>query len=529
MNVTYRPFSEVSQFSETDVAYVNCDPKLMQFAKYQPTLSSFEQVLKDKAGDKIDRALLSNVLRDQYETYCTPTDKGLELIKKLENERTFTITTAHQPVLFTGPLYVVYKIISAVKLCTQLQEAYPDHDFIPVFVTGGEDHDFDEMNHAHLFGNELVWENSEKGAVGRMQTESLQPALESLQNILGESDNAKEIYSLFEKTHKHHETYAPAFADLINGLLGPLGILVLNMDDSRLKEKMVSIFRDELFEHHSSKLVRETQSEVEEAGFKPQAYVRDINLFYLDDQIRERIEKEGNEFRVVDTDITFSEDDINELLEQRPDKFSPNVVTRPLFQETILPNLAYIGGGGEIAYWLERKSQFEHFNINFPMLVRRDSCLWVDPALTKRMNKVGLPLEDYFKDEDQQIKDYVSRAAENEFKLGREKGQIMQLFKGIEEKAKAIDPTLRSTIAAEARNQVKSLEKIEDKLRKAEKQRHEIELGQISKIREKLFPGGGLQERYANFLEFYTRHPESYFNTLYDAFDPLNGQLKILS
>jgi len=528
MKVTLKTFGELTQFSQTDVAYAEQDERLKPLLAYQPTIADFAQVIQDKASDGTNRSLLVNVLKSQYQALYSSTDEIIQVIESLQSERTFTITTAHQPVLFTGPLYVIYKIVSALKLAQQLTTAYPDYSFVPVFVTGGEDHDFDEINHAHLFGKEIKWEQNIGGPVGRLSTESMQDALEALRDMLGTSSEAVEIYERFERAHRVHKRYGMAFTELISGLFVSHGLLVLNMDHHDLKSEVRDIFKEELLNHTSSKLVRQTQQMIEDAGFKPQAYVRDINLFYLEDGVRARIERSGDKFQIVDTELSFTESEMLEIIEHTPEKISPNVIMRPLYQERILPNLAYIGGGGELAYWMERKSQFAHFNINFPMLVRRDSYLWIPGALSKRMMKLNLPVEDYFKDEDQQIKDFLAAASENEFKLGKEKGAIMQIFKEVEQKAAEIDPTLKSTIAAEARNQVKSLERIEDKLRKAEKAKHETELGQLRKVREKLFPGGGLQERYVNFLDFYIRQPESFFNDLLKVADPLDMRLKII-
>ena len=527
MKRTLFDYSKVPFISDADLAYIRQDQRLQPFYKYEPLLTSFEQVIKDKSVDDTDRTLLQKVLRDQYAKLKTDGSHADHLIDQIGRASTYTVTTAHQPVLFTGPLYVIYKAISAIKLSRILTEAYPDFNFIPVFVTGGEDHDFEEMNHCRLFGKEIIWESDQKGAVGRMSTESLQDIWQTFREILGSSSEADSIFNLFKTCHEQ-DYYGWAFTDLLNGLLGSHGLLVLNMDHQELKKKMIPLFRKELLHGGGSEIVRKTQEEISKAGFSPQAFVRDINLFYLGDQFRARIERREDHFEIVDRDLTFSKDELLTELEEHPERFSPNVITRPLFQETILPNLAYIGGGGEIAYWLERKAQFAHFGINFPMLIRRDSCLWVEKNVVKRLQKLDVKVEDFFLSQHEQEKQFLARKAEHEFKLGKEKGELIQLFKGIEKKAQEIDPTLRSTVAAEGKNTLKILESIEAKLRKAEKSKHEIALGQLNTVREKLFPQRGLQERKDNFLNFYLRNSEHYFEILIDAFDPFEQQFKVL-
>lgn len=522
------PFSEVDQFAPTDVAYSRQEPQLISFAKYSPDLKAFRQAIEDRKKNVVDRALLLEVVQNQYQTYITDSQLALSQVKLLQLENTFTVVTAHQPVLFTGPAYVAYKIVSAVKLTQLLTKEYPDYNFVPVFVVGGEDHDFEEMNHTSLYGKTIQWENDEAGSVGRMRTLSLKSAIVALREILGESNSAQEICEMVEKTHTHHEKYGQAFADLLNGLFGHLGLVVINMDEPRFKRRMISIFKDELLNHHSATYVKETQKALEQSGFAAQAYVREINLFYLTEGIRNRIEKTGDVFHIVDTKLQFTQEEILKKLEENPEQFSPNVVIRPLYQEKILPNLAYVGGGGELAYWLERKQQFEFFGINFPVLIRRDSCLFIDKSIIRKMHKLELDILHFCKSESDQIKEYVSSHAEHEFSLDNEKIQIEKLWLEIEEKARVIDPTLKASAAAEGKSQIKALEKFEDRLRRTEKQKHEVALGQIKSIREKIYPGNGLQERTTNYLEFYLRDPENYFTILLEHFDPLNMQLKIL-
>jgi bacillithiol biosynthesis cysteine-adding enzyme BshC len=506
--------------SSKDTAYATAQPALRPFYKYPVSLESFAQVIADKKQADIDRELLVSELKKQYEK-LDPSPEVMQEIESLADANTFTVVTAHQPSLFTGPLYYIYKIISTIHLSRVLNEQYPEQHIVPVFITGGEDHDFEEMNHASIFGKEIVWENEESGSVAMMGTDSLQPALEKLKDILGNSPKAQEIGSVIGNCYTRHEKYGMASVDLVNELFKSYGLVVIDMNNPELKRRFAPIMEKELFEQASQSLIEATTKELEKAGFSQQAYPREINLFYLRDQIRERIVQEGDTFKVLNTDFQFSESEMREELQQHPERFSPNVVIRPLYQEYILPNLAYIGGGGEIAYWLERKSQFEHFGVNFPMLIRRNSVLWIDKGNVKKMDKLGLKVADLFTDTEELIKSYVKENAENELSLKEEKKQLHTIFNGIVDKIKEVDQTLVKTVKAEAANQMNSLQGLESRLLKAEKQRHEIELNQIRGIKDKLFPGNGLQERTDNFLSFYLRYGDAFFETLMQELNPL--------
>jgi len=529
MDICTVPFDRVPQFSQKDIAYATANDALRPFFKYPVRLDAFEQVMADKSHDDTKREVLVRVLEEQY--------AGLETsaavkknIRALRQADTFTVTTAHQPSLFTGPLYYIYKIFSAINLAEQLNARYPDRHVVPVFINGGEDHDFEEINHAHIFGKTVTWENEESGPVGNRDTVSLQPALEELREILGESDNARAIYDVIHRAYTEHPRYGEAVNQLVNELFRDFGLVVLNMSHPDLKRLFIPIMREELVEQPSRAFVEATTAQLEAAGFSGQAYAREINLFYLGEglDMRKRFEAEDGDYRVVDTDIAFSEAKLLEELEAHPERFSPNVVMRPLYQELVLPNLAYIGGGGELAYWLERRSQFDHFGINYPMLVRRNSALLIDKGSSKRMTKLELGLEDLFEDVEVLVKRYVRQHTENEISLSDQKKQLQAIFEEVLDKAREIDKTLVKSTKSEQAKVMNSLDTLEGKLLRAEKQRHDIAINQIRSLKDKLFPHNGLQERYDNFLPYYLRYGDAFFSMLKEHLDPLQPGMVVL-
>lgn len=528
MHVNRIPFQQIPQFSNKDIAYAAGNPALRPFYQYEVSIEAFGQVIEDKKKDRTDRELLVRVLREQYAQY----DAGaltLANIDALRDEHTFTVTTAHQPCLLTGPLYFIYKCFSTINLAESLSQAYPAHRFVPVFVLGSEDHDFEEINHIQLFGKKLQWENVESGPCGKMNTDSLQPLLEALSAILGTSENAREILGLIEQAYTTHETFGAATVHLVASLFREYGLIVLDMNHPEFKRKFEPFMRRELLEQASRGLIEAATAGLEAAGFSGQAHARDINLFYMRDQLRERIVLEEGLYKVLNSDYTFTQEQILEELKQHPEHFSPNVIMRPLYQEYILPNLAYIGGGGEIAYWLERKNQFAHFGINFPMLIRRNSLLWIDKNTGKRMDKLGLRIEDLLEDTESLIRRYVQDHAVAELSLMEEKTALESVFQGIGQKALKIDATLEKAVLAEAAKQIKSLEQLEDRLLRAEKQRHEVEINQLRALREKLFPGNGLQERYDNLLPYFLAYGWDFFKTLKEHLHPLEPGLVVIS
>jgi bacillithiol biosynthesis cysteine-adding enzyme BshC len=521
------PYEKVPSLSQRDLSYIQLEKDLEPFFKYKPELSSFKKVIEDKSNETIDRNLLVKVLKEQYQKIAA--DKNvLNLIDSLEKENTFTLVTAHQPSLFTGPLYYFYKIASTIHLSRQLKEAYPDYNFIPVFVSGGEDHDFEEVNHIHLFNKTITWESGETGSVGNMKTASLKPVLEELKEILGSSNFADEAYELLLNAHTKHLIYADAVFEMVHELFGKHGLLFFNMNHADLKRAFIPVMKDELFNQPSSAIIEKTIEQLDKRGYSAQASPREINLFYLRDQHRDRIVLENGKYQVLNSDIQFSKDELENELESHPERFSPNVVMRPLYQETILPNLAYIGGGGEIAYWLERKAQFEHYGINFPMLVRRNSVLWIDKGSSKKMEKLNLSILDLMKDTDAIIKSYVKQSSENELTVSEEIDAIDKAFDAIAAKAKEVDPGLEKAILAEKTRQLKTVDQLGSRLLRTEKQKHDTAINQIRSLKEKLFPGNGLQERYDNFLSIYLKNGPDFINFLIDNLNPLDRKFLVI-
>ncbi len=527
MQIKKIPYSDVPLFSMRDKAYIEEKEELRPFYKYPVNIESFQQVINDKSKDATDRNNLVEVLQKQHAGLDTPTTV-LDNIEKLRDSNAFTIVTAHQPSLFTGPLYYVFKIFSAINLAEQLNAKYPDNHFVPVFITSGEDHDFEEVNHLHLFNRTLTWESGQTGPVGNMNTATLKPVLEDLQTILGDREEAKAIFHIIEKTHSTPGPYARSAYELAHELFKDYGLVVLNTNDAALKKSFAPFIKEEILGQVSQPLVDATCEQLEKAGYPSQAMPREINFFYLKDHIRERIVLEDGQYKVLNTDLSFSAAEMETEIEQHPEYFSPNVIMRPIYQELILPNLAYVGGGGEIAYWLERKSQFAHFKLNFPMLVRRDSALWIDGTTYKKMNKADLCIEDLWQDTDQLIRAYIEKNGTIEISLEKERETLQALFEGLAGKAKATDPNLQKFVLAEHAKSRKSIDQIETRLLRAEKQVHENAISQIRSVKEKLFPNNGLQERYDNFLPFYLRYGNTFFQTLKDNFDPLEKKFWVI-
>ena len=515
--ITRIPFESITQISKTDCDYATRPDIFSDFIAHLPTLEGFADAIEARKKVKTDRTTLVSILHKQYDAIGVSNAHIDELLKPDH----FTVTTAHQPSLLTGPLYYIYKICSTIHLARLLNQTYSEVTVQPVFIIGGEDHDFEEINHAHFFGKTFTWESDETGAVGRMSTAGLKSVMNSVLEVLGSSPFSSEMAALIDACFTDDVLYGQAMQAFIVQLFKDTELVVLQMDEPELKAQFMPIVRDELLEQSSSSLVAKSQDEIEQMGYKPQAYLRKINLFYLQNQMRNRIELDNGRYTVVDTDLSFSQEEILAQTKDHPERFSPNVNMRPLYQETVLPNLAYIGGGGELAYWLERKRQFEFYKIPFPVLIRRNSVLYISGGMSKQRIKLDIPIGQLFDNPDHEISEWVRAHAEHELDISSEMKEVESALDKIVQKAKAIDPSFAHKVEAFKVKTLKETDHIGKRLVREEKSHYEGTVAKIRKFYGKLFPGGGLQERHDNFIPNFLNLGPEFFEVLIEELNPL--------
>lgn len=497
MNSTKIPYQDTGYFSDLIVDYLNQKKTLRPFYNEPVNIKSFEKLINERATKQINRISLVQALENQYKNIETTELTRLN-IQKLSNNNCYTVTTGHQLNLFTGPLYFIYKIISAINLAKELKTAYPEQNFVPIYWMATEDHDFEEVNHFNLFGNKVELEKTEEGAVGRMNLKGIDKVLNQFADLLGNRPEAKEIIAFFAKYYTADTSFSLATRYFVNNLFSKYGLVIIDGDDKILKQEMITEFKSELIRHENFKIINQTTDQLVDLGYKAQITPREINLFYLQENSRERIVFDENCYKVLNTTISFTQKEVLMELEQYPERFSPNVALRPLFQEKILPNLAYIGGGGELAYWFQLKEMFKANKINFPILVLRNSALIVDAGSKKRLEKIGVSVAQLFGNTDLLIKEFLKEGSDIILDLKKEEHQVSLVFEEMVKKAESIDATLKPMINAELQKILKAIQNIENKLIKAEKQKEEVVVNQIINVKEKLFPKSSLQERHDN-------------------------------
>lgn len=509
-------FAETGGFSQGFLDYLAEKPTLKEFYQTFPTIQNFQDVIENRSFPMERRSDLVEVINEQYDGLVL-SGKMLKNLALLKKSTCFTVTTGHQLNIFTGPLYFIYKIISTINACRVLQQHYPDYQFVPVYWMASEDHDFAEINHFHLFGKEYVWETSQEGAVGRFNTDGITEILDEL----------PECPQLFKDAYQAGNSLADATRHIVNELFGDYGLVVVDADHARLKKNFIPILKDELVHHQAYARVLKSSEKMQDIGYKTLVTPREINLFYLTDETRERIVKKDGRYEVLGTNISFSEKEIHSLLEKHPECFSPNVVLRTLYQEYILPNLAYVGGPGELSYWLQFKSTFDHYKIPFPVLLPRSSALIINKGLMKKYHKLNLGVSDIFKPAPDLKDAFLEENAEQTLDLQKEKQLLEKVYQQLLEKAIQVDGSLAGYVRSEETKAQKMLDQIEKRLKKSEEQNQEISVRQLIGLKDKLFPQGQLQERHDNFLNFYMNNPR-FIQELVEHLDPFDFKFHVI-
>lgn len=519
MHTEHIDFSETDCFDSAFLDYISGKSALKPFYGHGADLLSFEaQIkLKQKQFSREKREVLAGILTEQY-AQLEPQGSVLENIHLLEKNNTFTLITGHQLNIYTGPLYFIYKIVTVIKAAKKLKARFPDYHFVPMYWMASEDHDLDEIAFLNYDGRKVKWETEQKGPVGLMNTEGLAKLGESFPR------NAAFMRESYEK----EKNLARAVRSYVHHLFADEGLLVIDANDQRLKQQIKPIITDDLIHHHANGLVEKQSARLADLGYKVQGFPREINFFYMQSGLRERIVKTNEgAYQVMNTTLCFSKEEMLEEVEQHPERFSPNVMMRPLYQECILPNLSYTGGPAEIAYWLQLKPVFDYYEQAFPILLPRNFAMVINTSTARKIKSLGLSTAQLFGQEHHIAKWLVQQITPRDITVETERSEVLKIFDLLAEKGETIDPKMKRTVAGFAQKTIHYIDALEKKFIRAEKRQHTIIMQQLQSVKTRLFPNGGLQERTDNFLNFYG-HDSRFVEKIKTALDPFELKFHVI-
>lgn len=521
------PYEQTGAFSGLVIDYLNASPALKSMYHAEPNLNGLREAIVQRRLHPVNRPLIYNVFKDLYAKQAS--QKQADNIQSLLSENTFTVCTAHQPNIFSGYLYFVYKILHVIRIAESMKASMPDLHFVPVYYIGSEDNDLEELGQVKVDGVKMVWQTKQEGAVGRMKVDkALLQLIAQLEGQLGVHPYGEALIALLRESYREGTTIATATKTLVDHLFSHYGLLVLDADDARLKSVMKPVFINDLTEHDAYRLVTHVGDEMQHQ-YKVQVNPREINLFYLVDGLRERIIENNGVYTTESGAIKMTRQEILQFLDEHPECFSPNVVLRALFQETILPDIAFVGGGSEIAYWLELKPMFDHFKVPLPALILRNSFIVAKTEDEQKLKTFGLDIADLFAGEFALIDKYVKKHSSKVLDTEAERKAAGRMFEDLKTKAAAVDQTLVQHIHALETKLDKKLVDAGKKILRAEKRKFETEKSQLLKLRNKIFPNGTLQERVDNFMPYYAMYGPEFIDMLYKHSLSLEQQFTIIA
>lgn len=466
------------------------------------SISHFKKqiIAKQSSFDTTKREVLYKALQEQL-SEVQLSEIQQQNLENLRSQNTFTITTGHQLNLFSGPVFFIYKILQTIKTCIFLKENFPENNFIPVYWMATEDHDFEEINHFKTDNNYYEINEKSGSAVGKIKiTDTF--FISEFEKEFKDSIFGTELILMLQEAYKTGNTLTKAIRILVNRLFSEFGLLILDGDSKELKTQIKPVFKDELLNFSLQKKSQEKVNFLTEKYGKVQVNPREINLFYLSDT-RNRIDFDGEMYTIVDKNFTFTKDEILQELDNFPEKFSPNALMRPVYQESVLPNLAYIGGNAEIMYWLELKDYFEFLNLPFPILVPRNSMLFLKEKTVAKIDKLNLKIDDFFSNFSEITKNKVLENNEILKSLEQCELEISSHFSALKILAETTEKSFGNLVKAEEVRQLKSFSRMKKRLLHAEKIKHKELLERLERLFLQVHPAKNWQERVFNFSVFF--------------------------
>lgn len=495
----------------------------------------------DRTGSlRADRAEVVAYLRSYNGKHNTH-EAVLHSLELLEQPETLVVTGGQQSGLFTGPLFVVYKAITTIQAAREAA-AQLGRPVVPLFWIAGEDHDWDEVNHTYVLNRtgEITRIKLDKGEGPRSSVSEIKVDAESwlqvvaqLDGLLQDSEFKPQLMELVTAASTGAGNMTEAFAKLMGSLFGKFGLILLDSADPALRRLEAPMFasmierNDELEAAYLAAAERITDS-----GYELQADVTpgNANLFYIHEGARLLLHKVDGRFTDRKATVSFSRSELLELLESHPERFSNNVLTRPLMQDYVLPVLATVLGQGEMAYWAIPQQAFKIMDGQMPLIIPRMSFTVIEGTLRKHMDKYGLSFTDVQTGLDDKRKAWLS--AQDELKLEDKFEEIKAAFSGMYEPLiEQLGSIQAGLLKLGSNNKDKIIDQIsflQGKALDAMEKQNEAALRQWERIELSLMPLGKLQERVYNMMYYLNRYGLEWLEELMAVSADYSGTHRII-
>lgn len=529
------PFRNIPHQSSIFLSYIDLAPGALRFYRGAPTLQNLVQTAQGIAGSyRVPRAEIASILRRQNEAFGIDRET-VRNIDRLENPDCVAVLTGQQVGLFTGPLYTVYKALSAIQITEELKKR--GIPAVPIFWLETEDHDLQEATRRTLTSadhslcitdyQDMLFKDAgvPLGSVGRMQLpENIRPVVRDFIDHLPNTAWKKEVQQQLESAYKPGATFGQAFARLFSQIFRGSGIILFDPQDPDAKRLVCDVFQAALRDADAIReALMERNKALEAAGFHAQAGVLENStvLFYFQDGARYALEKRKSGFFLKNADCRFSMDDLLRCAEKSPEEFSPNVLLRPLIQDHLFPTLTYVGGSAELAYFAQIEVLYSLWNRPMPIIWPRNSFTLIEPEVSAELERLGVGMQDCFHGR-QFLAEQALRSSgysEAAASLGELAEHLDHGLTEIRPEIQSVDPTLTSALEMAKRKILQNVQRLKSRVVRLDAAKDSVISNSLDLLLNHCFPNQKLQERELGIQHFWVRHGSSILDAVRSSLD----------
>ena len=526
------PYGSLRGFSDLFVAYCEGRSDLEGFFngnwKDENSLASVASSLNTPVS-----SILVNRLCQQNHQWG---NRVPHLIHKLQQKDAVAVVTGQQLGVFGGPLYTLYKAMTAVKLSRKLEHSL-GRPVVPVFWLEGGDHDLPEIAGVKVPGKALRYtghvlpHDGNLGSVGELRlTSDIDRMKAELREALPATEFTDRILEGYYQYYREGATFFDSFSRTMALLLKNSPIVLMNPEDCLLKQFTVPLFESALTDYQEvyHRLFAASQ-DLLQLGFHAQVSPRPVPpLFYQDASGRNPIHPDGSGFSIRKGTDSVSASSVLQLIRHDPLRFTPNVVLRPLVQDTLLPTVAYVAGPGEVAYFAQFKSVYEWAGIPMPVIYPRASISLIEPYPRRVLSKRGLEMETLAGNIEVLLNKMVSEGSDVQVEFNHASSALQSIGRSLKPVVSGVDPTLSRAVGSTQASWIKDLNKLRGRVLRAQKQQHSTLRSQLTRSQEMLFPSGKMQERVLPALYYLSKYGPSLLDRLRDSISLETAQHQLL-
>ena len=532
LRVESLPFDLIPHQSRLFLDYLK-DPLTLR--NFYPSAVRFHHELQQRVPEvleayRVDRNRVCDALAAMNQRWGAgeATLKNLELLRESD---CIAVVSGQQAGLFTGPLYTIYKALSAVKLAGCLQQR--NTKAVPVFWIAAEDHDFAEVAKAELIGRDCQLKRVEVSStlhregqpVGQVKLdESIDAVVNELFELLPASEFAADMKALVKSAWQPGRGYVDSFATMMTALLGRYGLIFLDPLDAELKQIAAPLYSEAARRAPEIATALEQRSaELERAGYHAQVLAT-ANSFplFLHDQNGGRhavVRVENGKYKTKADAREYTADELAALAQEQPERFSPNVTLRAVVQDYLLPTIAYHGGAAEIAYFAQTAEVYRVLERPATPILPRSSLTMIERHTGRVLERYDLTLRDFFEGLEPVTRRVVEEhlAADSAKLFANTEENVNHELDRLRQELQSIDPTLASALETGRKKINYQLDGLKQRFVRAQMMRDEAAHRQLQRAFDQLYPNKDLQERHINITSLLARHGTYVIEWIFNA------------